>query len=173
MTIKVSIQFNSMFFFSTKCTSVWVFTTFLYRPTFIFSLWLLTLNFIIVFYILWKQIRVKNQFIFHFFYLDLFFLNTFLCKCSPIFSWRLKWAFLIKICPLSVVVVVVIFSHFHLLQNRWANLNQTWQIASLGEGDSSLFKWRANSFPRGDYYEIAKIHWQIWKIIISRTTGPI
>ena len=33
------------------------------------------------------------------------------------------------------------FSHFHLLlQNHWANFNQTWHKASLGEGDSSLFK---------------------------------
>ena len=53
--------------------------------------------------------------------------------------------FLIKICPLSVVVVVVVvvvnFSHFHLLlQNHWANFNQTWHKASLGEEDSNLFK---------------------------------
>ena len=33
------------------------------------------------------------------------------------------------------------FSQFHLLlQNHWANLNQTWHKASLGKGDSSLFK---------------------------------
>ena len=56
-------------------------------------------------------------------------------------SRRLKWAFLIKICPLSVVVVVVNFSHFHLLlKNHWANFNQTWHKVSLGEGDSSLLK---------------------------------
>ena len=29
------------------------------------------------------------------------------------------------------------------------------------------------SFPRGDNYEIAKIHWQNLKIFLSRTTGPI
>ena len=53
-------------------------------------------------------------------------------------SRRLKWAFLIKICPLSVVIVVIVvfvvvvgivgvnFSHFnHLLQNHWVNFNQT------------------------------------------------
>ena len=28
-------------------------------------------------------------------------------------------------------------------------------------------------FPRGDNYEIAKIHWQNLKIFFSRTTGPI
>ena len=42
---------------------------------------------------------------------------------------------------LSVVVVVVVnFSHFHLLENHWAYFNQTWHKASIGEGDSSLFK---------------------------------
>ena len=28
-------------------------------------------------------------------------------------------------------------------------------------------------FPRGDNYELAKIHWRNFKIFISRTTGPI
>ena len=70
-------------------------------------------------------------------------------------SRRLMWAFLIKICPLSVVVFVVVgvivyFSHFHLLlQNNWANFNQTWHNPSLGEGDSGLFKWRALSLSKG------------------------
>ena len=33
------------------------------------------------------------------------------------------------------------FTHFHLLlQNHWAKFNQTWHKASLGKGDSSLFK---------------------------------
>ena len=36
-----------------------------------------------------------------------------------------------------------------LLQNHWPNFNQTWHKASLGEGDSSLFKWRAPPFPKG------------------------
>ena len=70
---------------------------------------------------------------------------------------RLKWAFLIKICQLSVVIVVVVvvvmvvinFSNFHLLlQNHWANFNQTWHKASLGKGNSSLFKWRAQPFSK-------------------------
>ena len=33
-----------------------------------------------------------------------------------------------------------------LLQNHWANFNQSWHKAF----DSSLFKWRAPNFPRGD-----------------------
>ena len=50
-------------------------------------------------------------------------------------SRRLKWTFLITICPFSVFVVVVNFSHFHLLlQNHWANFNQTVHKLSLGEG---------------------------------------
>ena len=63
---------------------------------------------------------------------------------------------------LSVFVVVVIgvvlnYSHFHhLLQNQWANFSQTLHNASLGEGDSILFKWRAHPFLRGDNYEIVK-----------------
>ena len=92
----------------------------------------------------------------------------------------LKWAFLFKICPVYVFVffvvvgVVVNFSHFNLLfQNHWANFNQTWHKASLGEGDLSLFKWGPHPFPRGDNYEITKIRWKIKKIIFSRTTGPI
>ena len=73
-------------------------------------------------------------------------------------SRRFKWAFPIKICPLSVVVVaigvVVNFSHF--LQNHWTNFNQTWvkeiQVCS-NEGPCY--------FPRGDYNEIAKTHWRM------------
>ena len=52
-------------------------------------------------------------------------------------------AFMITICPLSTIVVVVVANCPHillLLQNHWANFNQTWHKASLGEGDSSLFK---------------------------------
>ena len=78
-------------------------------------------------------------------------------------SRRLKWAFLIKICPLSVVVVgiVVNFSHFHLLlQNHWVSFNQTWHNASFGEGNSSLFKCRALPFSKGDNYEKGNILWR-------------
>ena len=46
-----------------------------------------------------------------------------------------------------------------LLQNNWANFNQTWHNSSLGEGESSFFKWRALPFSKGKYIdEIAKIH---------------
>ena len=90
-------------------------------------------------------------------------------------SQRIKWAFLIKICPLSFFGVVVNFSHFHLLlQNHWANFNRTWHKASLCKVDSSLFKWRPPLFfPSGDDYKTAKIHWQNLKIFFARTAEPI
>ena len=36
-----------------------------------------------------------------------------------------------------------------LHQIHWTNFNQTWHKLSLGEGDSSLFKWRAPPFSKG------------------------
>ena len=41
--------------------------------------------------------------------------------------------------------------------NHWANFNQTWHKASMGDGHSILFKYRALPFPRGYNYEIAKV----------------
>ena len=70
-------------------------------------------------------------------------------KANKIFNMHGVLAFLIKICPLSVVVVgvgvgvvvVVNLFHFHLLfMNHWVHFNQTWHKASFGEGDPSLFK---------------------------------
>ena len=61
-----------------------------------------------------------------------------------------------------------------LLQNYWANFNQTLHKVSLGEGDSSFFQMKGPAlFPRGDNYEIVKIHWQNLKIFFCRTTEPI
>ena len=46
----------------------------------------------------------------------------------------------------------------HLLQNHHAHVKQTWHKASLGEGYSSLFEWRASSFFfKGDSYKTARI----------------
>ena len=81
-------------------------------------------------------------------------------------SQRLKWAFLIKICPLSVVIVVVVvvvvtFSHLYLLlHNHWANFNQTWV--------KGIQVWSNE-----DNNEIAKIHWQKFKNLFSRTAEPM
>ena len=60
------------------------------------------------------------------------------CSCTFLLarlSWRLKWAFLIIVCPLSNVVVVHVVvvvncSYFLLLQNHLANFNQTLYKAS-------------------------------------------
>ena len=42
------------------------------------------------------------------------------------------------------------FSDFLLrLQNHWANFNQTWYKASLGKGDSNLYKWRTTPLSKG------------------------
>ena len=93
-----------------------------------------------------------------------------------------KKAFLIKICPLSIVVVVLVvvivvvvvvvnFNNYQIAKIHWgnkknlplnnkANFNQTWHKASLGDGDSGLFKWRARASLKGDNSEIAKIHWR-------------
>ena len=74
-------------------------------------------------------------------------------------------AFLIKICLLSVLVMLVVvvvgvkFSPFHLLlQNHWANLNQTWHKVSLGEGIEVYSNEGPCPFSRGDNYDIAKIY---------------
>ena len=90
-------------------------------------------------------------------------------------SSELFWLkFSIVHCPLSVVVVILLvnFSHFYLLLH-WTNFNQTWHKASFVARDSSLFKWRVHPFPRGDNYQIAKIHWRNLITSFSRTTEPI
>ena len=86
-------------------------------------------------------------------------------------SQKLKRAFLIKICPLSVVVVVVVgfivvvvvnFSHFHLLlQNHWVNFNQTWHKHLWVKGIQVY----SNEGPALFQGEI-KIHWQSLKIFL-------
>ena len=50
------------------------------------------------------------------------------------------------------------------LQNHWANFNQTWHKASMGEIQVFCFlsNDRLHSFPRGNNYQVAKIHWK-WK----------
>ena len=73
--------------------------------------------------------------------------------------------FLIKICPLSVVVVVLVvvvgvvvnFSHFHLLlQNHWANFNTLGTKHPWVKRIQDCSNDRSHPFPRGDNYEIAK-----------------
>ena len=72
---------------------------------------------------------------------------------------------------LSSVRPSVNCSHFYFLQNHWANFYQTWHISvSLGDRDSSLFKWTATTFSRGDN-DIAKIHWRNLKIFSRELQG--
>ena len=52
-------------------------------------------------------------------------------------------------------------------------LNQTLHKASLGEGDSIYWNEGPCPFPRGDKYQIVKIHWRNFKVFFLRTTGPI
>ena len=44
----------------------------------------------------------------------------------------------------------------NLLQNYWANFNRNWHNASLGEGDSSLFKLGPPPFSKGRYLQNSK-----------------
>ena len=88
---------------------------------------------------------------------------------------KFKW--ILKVWTIYVVGVVVDvgvnFSHFHLLlQNHGANFNQTWHKASLVKGIPFCSNEGPRPFPRGDFYELEKIHWGNFKIF-SRTTGPI
>ena len=89
---------------------------------------------------------------------------------------RLKWAFLIKICPLSVVVIVVVFvfivlnfSHFDLLlQNQWANFNQTWH--------ELILMWRGFKFVqmKGHALFQVEIITELWKYIdkFKKSSSP-
>jgi hypothetical protein len=84
--------------------------------------------------------------------------------------WKLKWALLIACCPSSVCQLL----HFRLLQNHWANFNQTWHKSSLGEGggDAKLFNEGDCPSQRGDNHKRVKIHWKFLKIF-SGTSRPI
>ena len=59
----------------------------------------------------------------------------------------------------SSPVVVVNFSHFHLLlHNHWANFNQTWHKISGMHGNQVWSNKGPRSFQMGDNNKIAKIH---------------
>ena len=60
-----------------------------------------------------------------------------------------------------------------ILKNHLANFNQTWHKAFLGEGDSSLFKWRNPPFSKVRNKEIANILLQTLKMFFLRITWPI
>ena len=78
-------------------------------------------------------------------------------KAQVSFSDHLSSVVCLSVCP--SVRLSVNFSHFHLLlPNHWANFNQTWHNESLGEGDSICSNEGPCPFPRGDNYQIVKIH---------------
>jgi hypothetical protein len=53
------------------------------------------------------------------------------------------------VCP-SIWRLSVGLLHFQLLlQNHWANFNQSWHKLSLVRGDSELYIWRTTHFPKG------------------------
>ena len=64
------------------------------------------------------------------------------------------------------------FSHFCVIQKNEANFNQTWHKAFLGDGDSSLFKWRTLPFSKGRLLQNCENTLTNYKIF-SRETGPI
>ena len=78
-------------------------------------------------------------------------------------SRRLNWAFLIIICRLSVVVVVVVVVNFSsfllLLQNQWANFNQTTYKASLGKGEFKFVEMKKHI----DNNKRVKVYWRFFK----------
>ena len=63
-------------------------------------------------------------------------LTRYFRKESTICKRKLETRRTVWLCCLWYLNVFVNFSHFHLLlQNHWANFNQTWDKAPLGDGD--------------------------------------
>jgi hypothetical protein len=99
-------------------------------------------------YTSWRRKSTISKIIYHWQYYCFHF--EFVPPFLAHLSWKLKWAILITFCPSSVCLSVCKLLHFRLLlQNRWANFNQTWHKLSLGGGDSSLFKRRGLSLSKG------------------------
>jgi hypothetical protein len=64
-------------------------------------------------------------------------------KAQVSFSDRL----LSVVCPFVWCLSVRLLHFQLLLQNRWANFNQSWHKSSLGKEDLELYKWRTTPFP--------------------------
>ena len=60
-----------------------------------------------------------------------------------------------------------------LLQNHWTNFDKLGTMHAWLKGSKVCSNERPNPFPKGDNYEIAKIHLRNLKIFFSRTTGQI
>ena len=89
-------------------------------------------------------------------------ISNLLSSIWPIFSWKLKWALLITCRPLSVCLsvrlktfhILIFFSRTTEPISTKLGTKHPWVmgIQFSNEGRSS--------FPRGDNYKLAKIHWQ-------------
>ena len=72
------------------------------------------------------------------------------------FSDRLSSVVCLFVHPSVRPSVFNVFIFRLLLKNHWANFNQTWHKAFLGERDSSLFNWRAPPFSEGRLLQNSK-----------------
>ena len=101
----------------------------------------------------------------------------YMLNCALIFKWAFKIANCLSPVCLSVGVSVLLsvnFSHFYLLlKNPYTTFSLTLHKASLGEGDSFLFKWSATPFFKGKYLRNSENTLTKFKIFSSRTNGPI
>ena len=82
------------------------------------------------------------------------FFNRFSWLLLAHLSWKLKWAFLITCRPSAVCLSVCpsvckLFTFSSSSQEPLGQFQPNLHKASLGKGDSSLFKWRAPPFSKG------------------------
>ena len=88
--------------------------------------------------------------------------NSFLARLNR----RLKWAFLIKICPSSLSSYLITFSSFSRTTGPIStNLGTKYPWV---KGINVCSNEGPSPFPRGAKYEIAKIHWRHFKIFFSQ-----
>ena len=73
-----------------------------------------------------------------------------------------------KIAKIHWQILKIFFSRTTVPISTKLSINHPWVKGILDYSN----KWPL-LFPRGDDYEIMKIHWQNFKIFFSRTTGPI
>ena len=94
-------------------------------------------------------------------------------------NFKLTWAeglselFWSKCCPLSLVVVVVVVVNLFTFSSSGQISTKLGTSRLWVKGIQVCSNEWSHPFPRGDYYEIAKIHWQILKIFFSRTARSI
>ena len=98
-------------------------------------------------------------------------------------SWKLKWAFLITFCPLSVCLSVCLSVHPSVCKLFTFSSSSQEPLSQFQPNlAQNILGWRGfkfihmkgpGPFLRGDNYKIVKIHWRHLKIFFSRTTEPI